>query len=143
MIRRPPRSTLFPYTTLFRSAGLGWPWRCLLGFGLGEVGGERVELRLPVAAVPLDPAGRLFHGAGDQPAAAHPAMLGVSHEPRALEHAQVLVNAGERDGEGARQLGDPRLAPREAGEDRAPRGVGERGAGGIDRVPFILNHVVK
>src|SRR2546429_6475410 len=33
MIRRPPRSTLFPYTTLFRSAGsagargaLPWPW---------------------------------------------------------------------------------------------------------------------
>src|SRR3712207_9004774 len=25
MIRRPPRSTLFPYTTLFRSAGVG-PW---------------------------------------------------------------------------------------------------------------------
>src|SRR5438477_13009394 len=24
MIRRPPRSTLFPYTTLFRSAGIGW-----------------------------------------------------------------------------------------------------------------------
>src|SRR3712207_8768153 len=24
MIRRPPRSTLFPYTTLFRSVGLGW-----------------------------------------------------------------------------------------------------------------------
>src|SRR6267378_500598 len=24
MIRRPPRSTLFPYTTLFRSAGLRW-----------------------------------------------------------------------------------------------------------------------
>src|SRR5688572_31300099 len=25
MIRRPPRSTLFPYTTLFRSRGLGTP----------------------------------------------------------------------------------------------------------------------
>src|SRR2546430_13036156 len=25
MIRRPPRSTLFPYTTLFRSRGGGWP----------------------------------------------------------------------------------------------------------------------
>src|SRR2546422_7096972 len=25
MIRRPPRSTLFPYTTLFRSAGCHWP----------------------------------------------------------------------------------------------------------------------
>src|SRR3712207_8960511 len=24
MIRRPPRSTLFPYTTLFRSEGLAW-----------------------------------------------------------------------------------------------------------------------
>src|SRR2546427_5449079 len=25
MIRRPPRSTLFPYTTLFRSASCRWP----------------------------------------------------------------------------------------------------------------------
>src|SRR2546429_6178068 len=25
MIRRPPRSTLFPYTTLFRSCALAWP----------------------------------------------------------------------------------------------------------------------
>src|SRR5256885_13304243 len=36
MIRRPPRSTLFPYTTLFRSIGL----RFLQGIGLGgEWGG--------------------------------------------------------------------------------------------------------
>src|SRR2546426_7195796 len=27
MIRRPPRSTLFPYTTLFRSAAPPWPAR--------------------------------------------------------------------------------------------------------------------
>src|SRR5256885_17194621 len=27
MIRRPPRSTLFPYTTLFRSVGIGRPRR--------------------------------------------------------------------------------------------------------------------
>src|SRR5687767_15674717 len=27
MIRRPPRSTLFPYTTLFRSRGAGRAWR--------------------------------------------------------------------------------------------------------------------
>src|SRR3712207_8549124 len=27
MIRRPPRSTLFPYTTLFRSMQTGWPAR--------------------------------------------------------------------------------------------------------------------
>src|SRR3712207_7508383 len=28
MIRRPPRSTLFPYTTLFRSTGEGWVLFC-------------------------------------------------------------------------------------------------------------------
>src|SRR5256885_12492976 len=34
MIRRPPRSTLFPYTTLFRSeadgrvGAMGWYWQC-------------------------------------------------------------------------------------------------------------------
>src|SRR5256885_11085215 len=27
MIRRPPRSTLFPYTTLFRSAKVLWEWQ--------------------------------------------------------------------------------------------------------------------
>src|SRR2546429_3936154 len=32
MIRRPPRSTLFPYTTLFRSRGL----HRLLGIGVGR-----------------------------------------------------------------------------------------------------------
>src|SRR3712207_7530045 len=30
MIRRPPRSTLFPYTTLFRSRHRNLPWRALL-----------------------------------------------------------------------------------------------------------------
>src|SRR2546426_4820037 len=39
MIRRPPRSTLFPYTTLFRSCSLlfGIGWRV----GLDETGAER------------------------------------------------------------------------------------------------------
>src|SRR2546427_4242239 len=31
MIRRPPRSTLFPYTTLFRSLGPGTAARCASG----------------------------------------------------------------------------------------------------------------
>src|SRR2546426_5198983 len=30
MIRRPPRSTLFPYTTLFRSSGVARPGRVLV-----------------------------------------------------------------------------------------------------------------
>src|SRR5689334_24329599 len=49
MIRRPPRSTLFPYTTLFRSCG-GTSWTPDMGVhdGSGEVrgGGDRKSTRL-------------------------------------------------------------------------------------------------
>src|SRR2546427_9085953 len=41
MIRRPPRSTLFPYTTLFRSGGAP-QWR---GPGRGRAGGARARRR--------------------------------------------------------------------------------------------------
>src|SRR5438105_12916381 len=44
MIRRPPRSTLFPYTTLFRSRGVG------RGDGAGAE-----PLRLPVVAGAAEP----------------------------------------------------------------------------------------
>src|SRR3712207_8040679 len=42
MIRRPPRSTLFPYTTLFRSPRCGGPRRSRCGpggRGRGDLGG--------------------------------------------------------------------------------------------------------
>src|SRR3712207_7070151 len=38
MIRRPPRSTLFPYTTLFRSRVLGPAHRAGQGLTVGDVG---------------------------------------------------------------------------------------------------------
>src|SRR3712207_7152052 len=41
MIRRPPRSTLFPYTTLFRSAGQGDP--PVLVVQARQQGGHRVQ----------------------------------------------------------------------------------------------------
>src|SRR3712207_7032190 len=40
MIRRPPRSTLFPYTTLFRSESSG-PVRCCIGSGAVTNGWRR------------------------------------------------------------------------------------------------------
>src|SRR3712207_9283757 len=43
MIRRPPRSTLFPYTTLFRSRRMAARHRELYGIWL-EHGGERLTL---------------------------------------------------------------------------------------------------
>src|SRR3712207_7387235 len=48
MIRRPPRSTLFPYTTLFRSVEVELPQSKVTSsgggdFGLAEAGYERPE----------------------------------------------------------------------------------------------------
>src|SRR2546426_1990315 len=47
MIRRPPRSTLFPYTTLFRSriAPGGYAWLFPKGVGIANVGLGIVALR--------------------------------------------------------------------------------------------------
>src|SRR2546430_4597732 len=47
MIRRPPRSTLFPYTTLFRSRALvGKNWKAGLLIDRGSVCGFLVEVRV-------------------------------------------------------------------------------------------------
>src|SRR2546429_9214384 len=63
MIRRPPRSTLFPYTTLFRSHLRGFPTfglEALLRFGRGEDHRELV-------VQPLDHGARRAGGRGDAP----------------------------------------------------------------------------
>src|SRR3712207_8990268 len=44
MIRRPPRSTLFPYTTLFRSLDEGGPRVLGVEPDLGGEGDERVDV---------------------------------------------------------------------------------------------------
>src|ERR1035438_3348868 len=54
MIRRPPRSTLFPYTTLFRS---GVPWTLAVFIVCGILTGGAV----------LRVAGGVFYGLGDPP----------------------------------------------------------------------------
>src|SRR3712207_7484677 len=57
MIRRPPRSTLFPYTTLFRSAGSGNP---------PSVVAVDVERQHPAPVVPVvRPAVPLAQGVAD------------------------------------------------------------------------------
>src|SRR3712207_7537876 len=59
MIRRPPRSTLFPYTTLFRSA-LGRP-PCTLAKG-GWPGRRAARLALPAAVASPVRVGRVADG---------------------------------------------------------------------------------
>src|SRR2546422_5063098 len=53
MIRRPPRSTLFPYTTLFRSDKIDYLGLLLLAVGIGTLQtmlerGERLDWRVPI-----------------------------------------------------------------------------------------------
>src|SRR3712207_9006821 len=48
MIRRPPRSTLFPYTTLFRSMlRRRWAWGHSAGIVVGTVAQQRPGARTP------------------------------------------------------------------------------------------------
>src|SRR5256885_6906440 len=56
MIRRPPRSTLFPYTTLFRSARLGWRGRRggARARGAAAAGGRHRQRLDPAARHPVD-----------------------------------------------------------------------------------------
>src|SRR3712207_6957588 len=46
MIRRPPRSTLFPYTTLFRSGRVLLGLHALVGRGSGEARPSRARIEL-------------------------------------------------------------------------------------------------
>src|SRR3712207_6883466 len=62
MIRRPPRSTLFPYTTLFRSAWASATPTCTAG----RFGGVPYELPPdPFAGDPSDPA-RVFDARSEE-----------------------------------------------------------------------------
>src|SRR2546430_7298487 len=64
MIRRPPRSTLFPYTTLFRSRqDISWPWRntqCASRVVQGRALSPRNALPVSALSTAQNPARSLF-----------------------------------------------------------------------------------
>src|SRR5687768_17940118 len=68
MIPPPPRSTLFPYTTLFRSAVLRRPWRAAQFGLLSGAGNERAARALyqQQHAGSGDPRARAVAAAGDR-----------------------------------------------------------------------------
>src|SRR2546422_8261910 len=129
MIRRPPRSTLFPYTTLFRSRTAP---------GAGEAGGPK---GLRIRAWPADPrsvhvarrGGRLpLHGCAGRPPVAHPVFgapggRGGRERPpveaRGALPRQVLRREG-RGGGGASRAGSPRGGGAAGGGGLGARGLG-------------------
>src|SRR3712207_7576464 len=64
MIRRPPRSTLFPYTTLFRSVRQG-----------------------------ADPAQKLVHRQADQVVELHPTLVGAEGIPRLRDPVHICLRS--------------------------------------------------
>src|SRR3712207_8830653 len=105
MIRRPPRSTLFPYTTLFRSVQLADRVEVALGVDVhhGEPGAGRLQLLQP----------------------------GLRRTARTAERGRELddgeVGVG---GAGAGPVRKPPSPPRAPPGPGAPRGLGARPGGG-------------
>src|SRR3712207_7049325 len=73
MIRRPPRSTLFPYTTLFRSARVGAP-------GTDQAGAVRAD----------DPGGAALRVRPDERRVVYRDALGDDDGERSEEHTSEL-----------------------------------------------------
>src|SRR3712207_7620655 len=83
MIRRPPRSTLFPYTTLFRSAAVD----AGAGADLRGVRAARGRPQRPHVLV----GGRRLQAAAVGPAAAQAVLHGLDRgRPRSEEHTSEL-----------------------------------------------------
>src|SRR3712207_9330796 len=106
MIRRPPRSTLFPYTTLFRSS----PWNFPLAIFLGQVSaalmaGNAVVAK-PAEQTPLvaDLAVRILHEAGVPKTALHLVPGDGRVGARLVEHRDVAGVGFTWSAEGARVL---------------------------------------
>ncbi len=88
-----------------------------------------------------NPLRRGVHGSGIEPAVVDPTLFAPSEEPRFFQDLQVLRHRGERDVERLGELGDTVLARRQSRQDRAPRRIGERPEGPIERLG-IINHIV-
>src|SRR3712207_7369667 len=81
MIRRPPRSTLFPYTTLFRSPGVPG----------GHAVADRGRARPPVRGEPADRPPRLPRPGGREPRLPGPRPGRSEEHTSELQSRQYLV----------------------------------------------------
>src|SRR5256885_13616779 len=93
MIRRPPRSTLFPYTTLFRSAVPGFDQTVLLR-GLGRPDRDAtVRRRARHAEQVAHAAGRKSRARHERPRGAVPAFDHGRDEPDSSDRKSTRLNS--------------------------------------------------
>src|SRR3712207_7062301 len=97
MIRRPPRSTLFPYTTLFRSLGRH------VGFPVALEGALKLKELAYIHAEGFA-AGELKHGPIAVVDQGTPVVVVVPPRARDLLHGKVVSNIQEVRARGARTI---------------------------------------
>ena len=90
----------------------------------------------------LDPGGRVPQGPCGQPAAVHPAVDLALKEACGLQYAHMLRDRWQRNAERFGKFCDHGFTLREAGQDGAAGGIGERTEGGIQGRGGIVNHSV-
>src|SRR5258705_2841177 len=98
MIRRPPRSTLFPYTTLFRS--LGWSvWsHHMFSTGLGPIAdsvfaGTTMLIAIPTGVKIFNWIGTLWGGQDRKSTRLNSSHLGISYAVFCLKKKQKIYLA--------------------------------------------------
>src|SRR5438552_18244187 len=95
----------------------------------------------PQPAIALEPLGGVGERLRHEPPWPPLCVPAAPYEAGALEDLQVLRDRGLADGERLRQLRDRRLPRGEPRQDRAPRGIGERGERRVE-APLVNNHMV-
>src|SRR5574340_503135 len=132
MIRRPPRSTLFPYTTLFRSLGS----EPLAREGLSRRGAPdpcgpgQSDRALPRGWTRVLGERGGAHGGGDRPRHPGPTRRESRPRRRGAPHGDPR---GRRDGPGDREGAPARRGGARGGDPRGPGGAGGGGAHGGPR----------
>jgi hypothetical protein len=130
---------------------VGWCWLftgsiCVL---LAQEFLQRIQARAPEVPCLFDPLCgciQRLRAVAEEVVAAHLAAL---HQLGALQHQDVFAHRVQRHLEGLRDIGHARFSRRQALQDRAARGVGEREQGAVKRSwgghegTNIFNHLVE
>jgi hypothetical protein len=92
-----------------------------------EPGGERVELRLPIFAVAIEPQRGLEDRPGFEPAAADPAGALLRDEAGPDQNLDVARHRLQRDVERCGQFRNEQILAVQPRQHRAPHRIGKRG----------------
>src|SRR3982750_577224 len=137
------RSTVVRFFIGATSPSLLAPIGLLLAFQFFDNLVQLIEARGPELVKSLDPGGLFFEAAAAELAGPHAPDLLRGDEPRLLQDADVLLHAREGHVELLGKVRDRSVGTPELLQNAASGDVRERGEGGVEAAPGILNHVVQ